>query len=99
MKYEVTQEDVEITLNKIFPHIKPEEVTDIMFDVRHTAPDEFTLYTSFVVDGDWWDSLDSINKAAFIHQTKMKLRRDIKNFTGINVVFDPLNTNVNGGYR
>ena len=99
MKHEVTQEDVEITLNKIFPHIKPEEVTDIMFDVRHTAPDEFTLYTSFVVDGDWWNSLDTINKAAFIHQTKMKLRRDIKNFTGINVVFDPLNTNVNGGYR
>jgi hypothetical protein len=99
MKHEVTQEQVEITLNKIFPHIKPEEVTDIMFDVRHTAPDEFTLYTSFVVDGDWWNSLDTINKAAFIHQTKMKLRRDIKNFTGINVVFDPLNTNVNGGYR
>lgn len=99
MKHEVTQEDVEITLSKIFPHIKPEEVTDIMFDVRHTAPDEFTLYTSFVVDGDWWNSLDTINKAAFIHQTKMKLRRDIKNFTDINVVFDPLNTNVNGGYR
>lgn len=93
------KEQVEITLNKIFPHIKPEEVSDINFDVRHTAPDEFTLYTSFVVDGDWWDSLDTINKAAFIHQTKVKLRRDIKNFTGINVVFDPLNTNVNGGYR
>ena len=93
------KEQVEMALNKIFPHIKPEEVIDIMFDVRHTAPDEFTLHTSFVVDGDWWDSLDTINKAAFIHQTKMKLRRNIKNFAGINVVFDPLNTNVNGGYR
>ena len=93
------KEQVEITLNKIFPHIKPEEVSDINFDVRHTAPDEFTLYTSFVVDGDWWDSLDTINKAAFMHKTKMKLRRDIKNFAGINVVFDQLNTNVNGRYR
>jgi hypothetical protein len=93
------QEQVEIALNKIFPHIKPEEVSDINFDVRHTAPDEFTLHTSFVVDGDWWDGLDMINKAAFIHKTKMKLRRDIKNFAGINVVFDQLNTNVNGRYR
>ena len=93
------KEQVEITLNKIFPHIKPEEVSDINFDVRHTAPDEFTLYTSFVVDGDWWDSLDTINKAALMHKTKMKLRRDIKNFAGINVVFDQLNTNVNGRYR
>jgi hypothetical protein len=66
------KEQVEIALNKIFPHIKPEEVSDINFDVRHTAPDEFTLHTSFVVDGDWWDSLDTINKAAFIHKTKMK---------------------------
>ena len=93
------QEQVEIALNKIFPHIKPDEVSDINFDVRHTAPDEFTLHTSFVVDGDWCDSVDMINKAAFIHKTKMKLRRDIKNFAGINVVFDPLNTNVNGRYR
>ena len=92
------KEQVEITLNKIFPHIKPEEVSDIDFDVRHTALDEFTLHTSFIVDGDWWDSLDTINKAAFIHKTKMKLRRDIKNFAGINVVFDQLNTNVNGRY-
>lgn len=88
------QEQVEISLNKIFPFIKPDEVKDIRFDVRHTAPDEFTLYTAFVVDGDWWDSLDMINKAAFIHDTKTKLRRNIKNFAGINVVFDVLNTSV-----
>ena len=93
------QEQVEITLNKIFPHIKPEEVSDINFDVRHTAPDEFTLHTSFVVDGDWWNSLGHINQAAFEHKTKMKLRRDIKNFTGINVLFDPVNTSVVGKYR
>jgi hypothetical protein len=88
------QEQVEISLNKIFPFIKPDEVKDIRFDVRHTAPDEFTLHTNFLVDEDWWDSLDMINKAAFIHDTKTKLRRNIKNFAGINVVFDVLNTNV-----
>jgi len=87
-------EQVEISLNKIFPFIKTDEVRDIRFDVRHTAPDEFTLYTAFVVNGDWWDSLDMINKAAFIHDTKTKLRRNIKNFAGINVVFDVLNTSV-----
>ena len=86
------QDNVEVILNKILPIIKPEEVIDIMFDVRHSSPNEFTLYTSFVVPEKWWDSLDHINKAAFEHKTKMKLRRDIKNFTGINVVFDKFNT-------
>jgi len=90
------QEQVEIVLNKIFPHIKPEEVIDIMFDVRHTAPDEFTLHTVFYVPNEWWNSLGHINQAAFEHKTKMKLRRDIKNFTGINVLFDPVNTSVVG---
>lgn len=86
------QDNVEEILNKILPIIKPEEVIDIMFDVRHSSPNEFTLYTSFVVPKKWWDSLDHINKAAFEHKTKMKLRRDIKNFTGIDVVFDKVNT-------
>lgn len=86
------QEQVELILNKILPTIKPEEVIDIMFDVRHTAPDEFTLYASFIVPKEWWNSLDHINKAAFEHKTKMKLRRDIKNFTGINILFDKANT-------
>ena len=29
------QEQVEIALNKIFPHIKPEEVSDINFDAEN----------------------------------------------------------------
>ena len=48
------QDKVEIILNKIFPTIKPEEVLDIMFDVRHTAPNEFTLYTRFIVPEKWF---------------------------------------------
>ena len=88
------QEQVEIILNKILPIIKPEEVLDIMFDVRHTSPDEFTLYATFIVPKELWDDFDHINKAAFEHKTKMKLRRDIKNFTGINVIFDKVNTSI-----
>lgn len=86
------KEQVEEILNKILPFIKPEEVINILFDVHHTKPDEFTLHASFIVPEKWWDSLDHINKAAFEHKTKMKLRRDIKNFTGINVSFDKVNT-------
>ena len=86
------QDQVEEILKKILPFIKPEEIIDIQFDVHHTKPDEFTLYTSFTVPENWWNSLDDINKAAFEHTTKMKLRRDIKNFTGINVSFDKINT-------
>jgi hypothetical protein len=83
---------VEEILHKILPVIKPEEVDDIKFDVHHSSPNEFTLHTLFFVPHKWWESLDHINKSAFEHQTKMKLRRDIKNFTGIDVVFDKANT-------
>lgn len=88
------KEQVEISLTKLVPFILPEHVYDMTFDVRHTSPDEFTLYTNFDVDGEWWDSLDSINKAAFIHDVKTKLRTKIKSYTDINVVFDKENTSI-----
>jgi hypothetical protein len=88
------QDKVEKILNKLLPVIKPEEVIDIVFDVRHTAPDEFTLYAVFVVPDELWDSYDDINKAAFSHITKVKMRQKIKAYTGVDVVFDKVNTRV-----
>lgn len=88
------KERVEILLNKLLPVIIPKEVVDIVFDVHHTAPDEFTLYAVFVVPDELWDSYDDINKAAFTHTTKVKMRQKIKAYTDINVVFDKVNTRV-----
>ena len=88
------KERVEILLNKLLPVIIPKEVVDIVFDVHHTAPDEFTLYAVFVVPDELWDSYDDINKAAFTHTTKVKMRQKIKAYTGIDVVFDKVNTRV-----
>ena len=42
------QDQVEISLNKLLPNVLPEHVTDIAFDVRHTAPNQFTLYALLV---------------------------------------------------
>lgn len=88
------QDQVELALNKLLPGILPEHVNEIAFDVRHTAPNEFTLYTAFSVDDNWWDSLDEINRAAFTHMVKMKLKTKIKAYTNINVVFDRQNTSM-----
>ena len=88
------KDKVEKILNKLLPVIKPEEVIDVVIDVRHTAPDEFTLYAVFVVPDELWDSYDDINKAAFAHITKFMMRQKIKAYTGIDVVFDKDNTMV-----
>ena len=88
------QDQVEIVLDKIFPIIKPEEVNKIIFDVRHTAPNEFTLHTLLIVPDEMWDSFDPINKAAFTHDVKVKLRQKIKAYTDLNVLFDKDNTAV-----
>ena len=88
------QDQVEIILDKIFPVIKPEEVNKIIFDVRHTAPNEFTLHTLLIVPDEMWDSFDHINKAAFTHDVKVKLRQKIKAYTDLNVLFDKDNTAV-----
>ena len=88
------QDKVEKVLNKILPYIKPKEVINIAFDVRHTSPDEFTLHAVFVVSDKLWDSYDAINKAALENTIKVKLRQKIKAFTDINVVFDKVNTRV-----
>jgi hypothetical protein len=88
------QDQVEIVLDKIFPIIKPDEVNNIIFDVRHTAPNEFTLHTLFIVPDELWDSFDHINRAAFTHDVKVKLRQKIKSYTDLNVVFDKDNTEV-----
>jgi len=88
------QEKVETILDKIFPVIKPDEVNKVIFDVRHTAPNEFTLHTLFIVPDELWDSYDNINRAAFIHYTKIKLRHKIKSYTDLNVIFDKENTAV-----
>ena len=82
------KDQVEIVLDKIFPIIKPDEVNKIIFDVRHTVPNEFTLHTLLIVPDEMWDSFDPINKAAFIHDVKVKLRQKIKSYTNINVLFD-----------
>ena len=88
------QEKVEEILNTFIPFILPEPIIDMKFDVRHTAPDEFTLYTVLVVPDEWWDDLDHINKAAFEHTTKVKLRQKIKSYTGVNVLFDKDNFSI-----
>jgi hypothetical protein len=88
------KEKVEKVLNKILPYIKPEEVIDIAFDVRHTSPDEFTLDAVFVVPDELWDSYNDLNRAAFAHSAKVKTRQNIKGYTGINVMFDKDNTRV-----
>lgn len=90
----MNQDQVEIVLNKLLPHILPEPLIDVAFDVRHLAPDEFTLLTVFTVPDKWWDSLDSINRAAFMHKVKMTLRSKIKSYTGINVKFDKDNFSI-----
>ena len=56
------KERVEILLNKLLPVIIPKEVVDIVFDVHHTSPNEFTLHAVFVVSDKLWDSYDPINK-------------------------------------
>jgi len=88
------KERVEILLNKLLPVITPKEVVDIVFDVHHTSPNEFTLHAVFVVSDKLWDSYDPINKAALEHTIKVKLRQKIKAYTDINVVFDKINTRV-----
>ena len=88
------KERVEIILNKLLPVIIPEEVVDIVFDVHHTSPNQFTLDAVFVVPDELWDSYDHINKAALEHSIKMKLRRKVRAYTDINVVFDKDNTRV-----
>ena len=88
------KERVEIILNKLLPVIIPEEVVDIVFDVHHTSPNEFTLHAVFVVSDKLWDSYDHINRAALEHTIKVKLRQKVKAYTDINVVFDKLNTRV-----
>jgi hypothetical protein len=88
------KERVEIILNKLLPVITPEEVVDIVFDVHHTSPNQFTLDAVFVVPDELWDSYDHINKAALEHGIKMKLRQKVKAYTDINVVFDKVNTRV-----
>ena len=86
------QDQVEMALNKLLPNVLPEHVTDIAFDVHHTAPNEFTLYALFGVSDEWFDDLDDINRAAFIHEIKMKLKQKVKSYTNINIVFDRYNT-------
>mgnify|MGYP003343632880 FL=1 len=88
------QDQVEVTLKKIFPLILPKQVEDVFFDVNHTAPDEFTLYAAFVVDDEWRDDMDPLSKEAFLLDLKRSLRRKIKGYTNINVVFDSVNTRV-----
>lgn len=88
------KERVEILLNKLLPVIIPKEVVDIVFDVHHTSPNEFTLHAVFVVSDKLWDSYDPINKSALEHTIKVKLRQKIKAYTDINVVFDKINTRV-----
>ena len=89
------QDQVEISLNKLLPNVLPEHVTDIAFDVRHTAPNQFTLYALFAVSDDYWDRLDHIiNRAAFLHETKVKLKHKVKSYTDINIVFDKDNTRI-----
>jgi hypothetical protein len=48
----------------------------------------------FVVPDELWNSYDDINKAAFTHITKVKMRQKIKAYTGVDVVFDKVNTRV-----
>ena len=88
------QDKVEKILDKLLPVIKPEEVIDVVFDVRHTSPNQFTLHAVFVVPDELWDSYDHINKAALEHSIKMTLRQKVKAYTDINVVFDKVNTRV-----
>jgi len=88
------QDKVEEILNKLLPFILPEPLIDVAFDVRHFAPNKFTLYTVFSTPDEWWDSLDSINRAAFMHKVKMKLRSKIKSYTGIDVEFDKDNFSI-----
>ena len=88
------REHIYNAIKKLLKVIKPEEVIDIRFDLQHTSPAEFTLYTTFTVSEKWWDSLDEINRAAFMHHTKVYLRQQIKNYLGINVLFDKYNTSI-----
>jgi hypothetical protein len=88
------KERVEILLNKLLPVIIPKEVIDIVFDVDHTPPNEFTLHAVFVVSDKLWDSYDPINRAALEHTIKVKLRQKVKAYTDIDVVFDKINTRV-----
>ena len=88
------QDKVEEILKKLLPFILPEPLIDVAFDVRHFAPNKFTLYTVFSAPDEWRDSLDSINRAAFMHKVKMKLRSKIKSYTGIDVEFDKDNFSI-----
>ena len=87
------QEKAESSLNKLLPNVLPKHITGIAFDVHHTAPKVFTLYALFGVSDDYWDRLDHIiNRAAFLHETKVKLKHKVKSYTDINIVFDKDNT-------
>ena len=88
----MNQDEVELALEKLLPNVLPEHVTDVAFDVRHTAPNEFTLYALFACEDEYWKTLDSLNRAALLHDTKKKLRRKIKAYTNLNIDFDKDNT-------
>jgi hypothetical protein len=91
------QDKAESIINELIPFVKPKEVTDVAFDIRNTTPDDkFILHAVFYVDDEWWNSLDIINKAAFLHETKMKLRQGIQNYSGIKILFDKDNTRIAG---
>jgi hypothetical protein len=86
------QEKAESSLNKLLPNVLPKHITGIAFDVHHTAPKVFTLYALFGVSDDYWESLDHINRAALLHDTKMKLKEKARSYANINIVFDKDNT-------
>jgi hypothetical protein len=86
------QDKVEKILSELLPYVLPEPIKDVVYDVRHTKPNEFTLHCVFMVPDEFLENLDFINKAAFMHDVKMKLKSKIKNYTGIKVVFDQDNT-------
>lgn len=89
----MTQDQIEIAINKLIPLIKPKDVEEIHFDLEHTHPEYYTMYVTYVVDDDWSDENHGTYKSKML-EYNTNLRKQIKNYLGIVVRVHPRESSI-----
>jgi hypothetical protein len=79
-------EEVENAINKLMLLIKPDEVTEVAFELPHSSPDSFTMNVVFVVPDEWIKSMDEYERPLALIHFVQHIRKQIKNYLGINIV-------------
>ena len=86
LKYIMDKEEVENAINKLMSLIKPDEVTEVAFELPHSSPDSFTMNVVFVVPDEWIKSMDEYERPLALIHFVQHIRKQIKNYLGINIV-------------